>query len=190
MDVLGFAGATVSVLSEQSRAVLAKQGLSLTRGQVADIDVARREALAACERVEFTAGAADALVVAFADSPYLGQNDAGEVLAEVMGVFYDVREDVPVDVPDDEVLVALRRAFDAAGGDVEAVDAPAIAGELMAQVLRAACEAGNRDDDAADVPGVYRIADDAGRVYCWSSDWEYDEFAPGWDGERWADDLE
>ena len=49
---------------------------------------------------------------------------------------------------------------------------------------------GNRDDDVADASGVYRIADDTGRVYCWLLDWEYDEFAPGWDGERRADDLE
>lgn len=190
MDVLEFAGATVLALSGQSRAALAKQGLSLTQGQLASIDAARREALAVCERVEYAAGAVDALVLAFAGSPYLGQGDAGEVLAEVMGVFYDVREDVPIDVPDDEVLAALRRAFDTVGGDVEAIDAPAIAGELMARELRAACEMGNRDDDVADASGVYRIVDDAGRVYCWSSDWEYNEFAPGWDGERWADDLE
>lgn len=190
MDVLEFAGATVLALSGQSRAALAKQGLSLTQGQLASIDAARREALAACERVECAAGAVDALVLAFAGSPYLGQGDVGEVLAEVVGVFYDVREDVPIDVPDDEVLAALQRAFDTVGGDVEAIDAPAIAGELMARELRAACEMGNRDDDVADASGVYRIADDTGRVYCWLLDWEYDEFAPGWDGERWADDLE
>ena len=190
MDVLEFAGATAPALSGQSRAALAKQGLSLTQGQLASIDAARREVLAACERVEYAAGAVDVLALAFAGSPYLGQGDMGEVLAEVMGVFYDVREDVPIDVPDDEVLAALRQAFDAVGGDVEAIDAPAIAGELMARELRAAYETGNRDDDAADAPGVYRIADDTGRVYCWSLDWEYDEFAPGWDGERWADDLE
>ena len=97
---------------------------------------------------------------------------------------------MPIDAPDDEVLAALRRAFDTVGGDVEAIDAPAIAGELMARELRAACEMGNRDDDVADASGVYRIADDTGRVYCWLLDWEYDEFAPGWDGERRADDLE
>lgn len=190
MDVFGVVGATAPALSGQSRAALAKQGLSLTQGQLANIDAARREALAACERVEYAAGAVDALVLAFAGSPYLGQGDVGEVLAEAMGVFYDVREDVPIDAPDDEVLAALRRAFDTVGGDVEAIDAPAIAGELMARELRAACEMGNRDDDVADASGVYRIADDTGRVYCWLLDWEYDEFAPGWDGERRADDLE
>ena len=177
MDVFGVVGATAPALSGQSRAALAKQGLSLTQGQLANIDAARREAV-------------DALVLAFAGSPYLGQCDVGEVLAEVMGVFYDVREDVPIDAPDDEVLAALRRAFATVGGDVEAIDAPAIAGELMARELRAACEMGNRDDDVADASGVYRIADDTGRVYCWLLDWEYDEFAPGWDGERRADDLE
>ena len=35
----------------------------------------------------------------------------------------------------------------------------------------------------------YRITDDEGRVYTFDlREWEYDETAPGWDGEEWTGD--
>lgn len=36
----------------------------------------------------------------------------------------------------------------------------------------------------------YRIVDDEGRIYAFDpTEWDYDEQANGWDGERWADDC-
>lgn len=195
MDVLGFAGGAELVLSEPARVALAASGLNLTRDQLARVATARRDALAELDRVEFAAGVIDELVVAFADSPFLGGVAVGDALVDVVALFYAVRDDVPVDVPDDEVLVALRAAFDGVEGEVEALDAPELARALAARDGQMAGAAAAGDAVASDVAitaacNEYAITDDEGRVYRWSADWGYDEFALGWDGERWDDDLD
>lgn len=186
--ILGLAMADAPQLSARARAALSTQGVNLTPCQVKQIAAARSAALAETDRVEFGAGAMDALAWAFADSPFLQQDSAGETLAEVVGAFYAVRDDVPSEIPDEEVFAALRAAFDAVEGDADALDAASLAGELRNREL-AAC-GGELGGDALDLCAAYSIADDAGHVYRWdSAEWEYDEFAPGWNGERWADDL-
>ena len=189
MEILRLAMTDAPPLSARARTALSGQGVNLTPCQVEQIAAARNAALAETERVEFGAGTMDALARSFADSPFLQQDSAGETLAEVVGVFYAVRDDAPLEVPDEGVFTALRAAFDAVEGDADALDATSLAGELRDWEL-AACS-GKPGGDALDSCAAYSIADDAGRVYRWDpADWEYDEFAPGWNGEGWADDLD
>ena len=142
----------------------------------------RTASLASTERVEFGAPALAAIAEAVATSPHLLSSEVASVLASLQGAFYALRDELPVDVPDAEIAEALRGWFDAWGDATEAPEASA--DEVMAfspECVRAQEAAGD----------AYRIVDDEGRAYTFDPDeWDYDEQAKGWEGERWADDWD
>lgn len=161
---------------------LSKVGLSITREEALMLADRRTASLASTERVEFGAPALAAIAEAVATSPHLLSSEVASVLASLQGAFYALRDELPVDVPDAEIAEALRGWFDAWGDATEAPEASA--DEVMAfspEYVR-----------AQEVDGdVYRIVDDEGRAYTFDPDeWDYDEQAKGWEGERWADDWD
>ena len=171
---------TLAVVNER----LAMAGLSITRDDALMLVERRAESLAEVERVEFGQPAVVAIAEALANSPFLVEGSVADVLAELQDAFYALRDGLPVDVPDAEVIEALRGCFDAHGGDVDEV-AALPKGEVMAfsEEYRLAQKAENE--------GAYRIVDDEGRVYTFGpAEWDYDERADGWNGERWSDDWD
>ena len=142
----------------------------------------RAESLAAVERVEFGAPVVEAIAEAIAGSPFLMERDVAGVLADLQDAFYVLRDALPIDVPDAEIVEALRGCFDANEGDVAEVAAlpreevMAFSGEY-------------RLTSEVDHENAYRIVDDEGRAYVFDPvEWGYDEQADGWNGEEWADD--
>lgn len=150
-------------------------GLSLTQDQVREIAEAERACLAACGRVSFGEPAAAKLIRAFSNSPYLAGSDVVETLSGLTEAFYDLREDLPAQMSDAEIIEALQERFDGlAAGDVGL--ASALAREDL--VSREAVDS-------------YEIADDDGKVYRWDpEEWRDDVQADGWHGERWDADYE
>lgn len=161
---------------------LSKVGLSITREEALMLADRRTASLASTERVEFGAPALAVIAEAVATSPYLLSSKVASVLASLQGAFYALRDELPVDVPDAEIAEALRGWFDAWGDATEAPEASA--DEVMAfspAYVRAQEVAGD----------AYRIVDDEGRAYTFDPDeWDYDEQAKGWEGERWAVDWD
>ena len=141
----------------------------------------RIESLAAIERVEFGTPAVVTIAEAIESSPCLTQDNVAGTLAYLQDTFYNLRDELPIDVPDAEIIEALRASFDELADAVEVAATPA--DELMAYSKEYAHMQAEENETE------YRITDDEGRVYTFDSVmWDYDETAPGWDGERWADD--
>lgn len=133
-----------------------------------EVALRRREALAATGRLEFDDSAMHLLAQTFVA-------ELDEFLPEAVDAFYALRDELPASVPDAEIIDALSVATARLGGDVAAVDAPELARAL-------------REKDGS--MSRYSITDNAGHTYYWApQQWAYDEFAPGWDGERWEADY-
>lgn len=171
---------TETTLAEVNRQ-LATRGFSISHEDVRMLVAGRTEALAEARRVEFGKPAIVEIAGAIATSPCLTQATIADTLAELQDAFYAIRDELPADIPDAEISEALRGCLDKWG------DAATIASLPAEEVMRFSAEyartteAENRDE--------YRIVDDEGRVYTTRpSEWDYDEYADGWDGERWTDD--
>ena len=180
LGILQALGSSGGALSSTARKALSEAGLALTGAQLAALAHTEREALAQAERVSFGPGALDALVTEFASSHYLQRESAGESIEELLLAFYELREDFPASTSDQEIVQALKHAFDG-----EAAGSAELAAPLAAEALSAG-EGGNEGELAA-----YELVDDEGRVYRWDPDeWRDDITAEGWLGERWEDSYE
>ena len=163
---------------------LAAAGLSITREDALMLAEQRTELLRTIERVEFGAPALVTIAEAIASSPFLMQGNAADALAELQGAFYAMRDELPIDVPDAEIVEALRGCFDAYEGDMAEI-AVLPREEVMAFSEEYRLAQNAEDED------TYCIVDDEGRVYTFDpAEWGYDEQAAGWDGERWSDDWD
>lgn len=163
---------------------LAAGGLSVTPEEARQLTRQRLESLATTERVEFGVPAVVGIAEAMATSPYLKQEELLEVLSNLQEIFYELRADLAIDVPDAEILEALRKRFDACGGDAaEVASVPTEEIMSFSEDYRQALECENI--------ATYRISDDEGRVHTFHpAQWDYDEQSCGWDGERWDDDWD
>lgn len=129
----------------------------------------RNAALASTDRIELDSSAMQML-----GERLLGEY--GEFAPDAVDAFYALRDELPADIPDVEVIETLAAAMRCAGGDAESLDIAELARQMRI-----------KDDSML----RYSITDDTGHVYRWDpGSWEYDEQAPGWDGERWEDDYD
>lgn len=151
----------------------AAYGLSLTEEQMAGLADRRYEALRATGRVEFGRGALCDIVAAFCDSPYLLQETYEEALAGLQDAFYRYKEEADADggISDDELVFALRAAFDErAHGAIDAFEDVSLS-ELRAQV--ASAQAGEYDEmtqreaaeEESDEGDGERLRDELDRMY-------------------------
>ena len=85
----------------------ARYNLSLTKEQVHELIVSRREALKDLEILEFNEGILPQLVKAFADSPYVFQDTYTQTLDELQYLFYRFRRG-----SDEEMLELMRKTYD------------------------------------------------------------------------------
>lgn len=157
-------------LAEAARAA----GFDLSAWEIEEISWAEEACLVESGRVCFGEGASVRIARALSGSPYL-EGDAAGALASLIEAFYEIREDTPAQVTDQEIAEALREHFDGeAAGEVGL--ALALAREGLS---------------ASDSLLAYEIADEDGRVYRWDPDeWFDDVEADGWCGERWDGDYE
>lgn len=162
---------------------LAAGGLSLSREDVRVLAEFRAEVLRETERVEFGEPAIIAIASVVATLPVLSQDGLVHDLLGLQAAFYALRDELPGDVPDEEIFDALRGCLDVCG-DTETVSA------MEPEAVMCFSDE-YRIADCAERCSEYRIADDTGRVYAVNQDeWEYDEQACGWDGEAWSDDFD
>lgn len=176
------AGDGGSMLSSVNRS-LAGAGISITREEALKLAELRNEELAELERVEFGRPAVVAIAEAVAGSPLLKQDSVFDTLSQLQGAFYAARDELSVDVPDDEIIDALATCLDELGDVFEVATMPH--DEIMA-FSKDYLQALEAEDTAA-----YRIVDDDGCAYVFDSvGWDIDEAAPGWDGEGWSDDWD
>lgn len=172
-------GSTLSAINGH----LAKAGISITREDALRLAESRNEYLAEIERVEFGRPAVVAIAEAVACSPHTTPGRAFDTLLQLQSVFYAVRDELSVDVPDDEIVEAIANCLDELGDAFAVATMPH--DELMS-FSKAYVQALEAEEATA-----YRIVDDEGHAYAFDpAGWDYDETAPGWDGERWSDDWD
>lgn len=92
------------------------RGLNLTAGEAIMLLDAHDGALQSAGRIEFEGGALEALIEAFADSPYL---DGAEVLCELTELFYHLKNVTCDRVPDELLLRRMAECFDDCRGSVQ-----------------------------------------------------------------------
>ena len=175
--------AGVDTTLSEVNARLAAGGLSITSEDARMIAARRAEALTEFERFEFGVPAVVLLAETLATSPNLSQRDVAHDLVELQDAFYAIRDELPANVPDYEIAEAIRACLDAWCDTAEVASMPP--DEVMRfsdEYVRLA------ETEASD---EYRIVDDEGRAYSFDpKEWDYDEQADGWDGERWGDDWD
>ncbi len=163
---------------------LAMAGLSITRENALMLAKQRAKLLAEAKRVEFGPPVIGAIAEAVASSPFLMQDNVVDVLTELQEAFYALRNDLSIDIPDAEIVEALRGCFDTYEGNFTEVSA--LPKEEMMAFSKEYRQARNAEEK-----GAYRIVDDEGRIYAIDPvEWDYDEHVAGWDGEGWSDDWD
>lgn len=100
-------------------AVLQKNGIILSPAEQAALAAAQTKALRDSGRVEFGAGILPELASAFANSPYLTQENCAALLEELQAAFYYFRGECDGLISDKKLVEFMRREFNgAAGGDI------------------------------------------------------------------------
>ena len=137
---------------ERCNEVSGHYGLVLSRRQMQNLAVRRFQALADTGRVEFGEGVLKKLVFAFCSSPYLAPADYESTLAQLQDLFYHFKNESGEGLSDDELIEAMRAAFDGpAHGSLEY-----LAGTALESLCRAVRSRGleeepmeeDLDDDA------------------------------------------
>lgn len=94
----------------------APYGLSLSMGDLHALSDCRTQALQNTGRIEFGEGILEKIVAAFADSPYLFQEEYAEALARLQEMFYRCKSETHERISDSALLAAMRAAFDGLAG--------------------------------------------------------------------------
>lgn len=125
--------------------VTREYGLCLSDDEIKQLLCTRAESLRDSARVEFGEGIAARLVLAFADSPYLTQDNYAKTIAALLVLFDTFKNELHDAYNDRELLSFMRNAFDGeCGGSLEILES-----EVFPRLL------------TADTSVGYRTADDA-----------------------------
>ena len=112
---------SISVLSESNN-VSEHFGLILNQTEMLSIVERRDAALRNTGRIEFGEGIFKALIDEFCDSAYLTQRNYAETMAQLTEIFYQLKNETNDRLSDEELLAAMRAAFDGIyGGDVQSL---------------------------------------------------------------------
>ena len=165
-----------SSIPPQTMDELRFHGINLSPAQISQLETHRKELLAEHERFEFDTWGLRVLLEELASSETICPDEFANVAQSAIILFYEVRDAVDPSISDEEIAESIVSEIAQKQGCIECLDTfelasspsfkqPSLAEELM--------------QDAAEM------------TYCWNNeDWEYDEHAPGWDGEAWEDDCE
>jgi len=94
----------------------ARCGLPMTVREAAMLQSAHADALRSTGRIEFEPGAPEALIEAFAPSPYL---DGAETLCELTSLFFHMKNITDDRIPDELLLRRMAEGFDECRGSVQ-----------------------------------------------------------------------
>lgn len=89
-----------------------KYGLILAENDIHDLVENRREALAQNGRIEFGGGITQKIIIEFADSPYLHQDNYVETLTGLQECFYYFKNESMEELSDDELIRLMKKYFD------------------------------------------------------------------------------
>lgn len=165
-----------SLIPPQTLDELRSHGIILSPAQVSQLEAHRKEQLAEHERFEFDTWGLRILLEDLASCEMVCPDEFASVAQSAIALFYEVRDIADPAISDQEIAESIVGELVQEQGCIERLDSfelasspsfkqPSLAEELM-QV-------------------------EAEMTYCWNSeDWEYDEYAPGWNGEAWEDDCE
>jgi hypothetical protein len=102
---------TISALQECNE-VTARFGLQLTPDEMNELVENRRETLERCGRIEFGGGVLKKLILEFADSSFLNQDQYAETLMELQECFYYFKNESLEILSDDELIKRMKKYFD------------------------------------------------------------------------------
>lgn len=122
------------------RALLERQGLALSPQEAEQLALAHARALRDTGRVEFGEGILPRLVRTFAASPYLTQDNCGEVLAQLQALFYEFKN--ATELPDGELLDAMEQLLDG-----RAAGAPELLEAVSPETLRRLAAGKGEEED-------------------------------------------
>lgn len=160
---------------------LAPADIAITHQEACQLAKQREQCLFEADRIEFGTPAVALIARELAESDALANVNAAPTLAALQDCFYQTRDELPVDVPDSEVIEALIGCY------IEQGDADDVAETSVEEIM--AHSRSYRQAQKEAEQSNYRITDDEGRVYTFEpKEWKYDETAPGWNGEEWAGD--
>ena len=92
--------------------VTSRFGLSLSIAEARALAETQSRALKTSERVAFTSGFMEDLIMAFCDSPYINQDDYAEIMAELTTLFYDFKNETLDEIDDAEAIALMKKLFD------------------------------------------------------------------------------
>jgi hypothetical protein len=165
----GLSGEKLASLNERIKG----HGLVLSETDALRLAESRRNALADTGRVEVGPGITGSIVEAFAGSPYVSREDFAETVELLQTLFYRFRGE-DEDVPDDDLVDAMRLAFDGlASGSIELLEEMDVS-EMVSLLAGRTDEPEEGIDAEAPLPRP------------WNEDAWLDSFdSAGWEGERW-----
>ena len=172
-------------IATRAAAMLDARGARLAPKEIAEIDRCRATQLAQTERIEFDPWGPSMLLEELAAAPFVNPSAFAETALSALETFYELRDHAPTSIDDEEIALAIVDALEKEEGAAERVD--------WANVFDALTEAdftpAAAEPDTPPLPlESYSIVDDEGKTYHWEGDgWAYNEFACGWDGEKWED---
>jgi hypothetical protein len=166
-----------------------RYGLSLTNQDIQALVAGRLESLELSDRVEFGGGVVREIVLAFAGSPFVSQENFLPTVLEIQELFYDFKNESLEQIPDDDLIAKMRSLFDdPSGGDLGYLEEALFEG--LARHVREEAAGAIVEDDAAD-PDADRAAANALTLAYHRfdvSNWVDETYAPGWEGSSWLDE--
>lgn len=87
-------------------------GLQLSEEEIGALVEHRKEALQKTGRIEFGGGIIRKLIMEFADSPYINQDNYLETLTELQELFYHYKNESMEELTDDELIKVMKHYFD------------------------------------------------------------------------------
>lgn len=161
----------------------ASTGITITASEATDLAMHRDLCLRDNERIEFGTPAIVAIAEELALSSYLKTCDVADALTHLQDMFYRTRDELSIDVTDSEIIEAICHCFDELGS---AFDAATLPTEELMTFSKTYQQAQESTEEAC-----YCLTDDTGHTYTFDpTEWDYDETAPGWNGEKWDDDID
>lgn len=97
-----------------------RYGIVLTQKQAELIASAEREHISETERIVFGEAASVGIVKKFARSSFADESDFAETAAELVGIFYTIKEETDDGIPDSELIEMMFDCFEnMCGGSLE-----------------------------------------------------------------------
>lgn len=164
------------LIPSQTMEILKSHGINLSTTQISQLETHRKEELIKNERWEFDTWGLCVLFEDLASSEAIHPNEFVKAARSAITLFYETRDIVNPVIGDQEIAELIVSEIIQKQGCVEHLDSFELAASFHLKQPTLAEEIMQSETNSA---------------YCWNNeDWEYDEFAPGWNGESWEKSYE